>query len=178
MTRETCTRLRSPGRARSCSLSESIAAVPRSEPVPDPGGLSGPEPFYRGGPLPPIPADPPRPGPRPGPIVLEAGKPCKGRRAPADQIKSRQGPARSRQPTLSGSGPPDTIRHPLLGRRSGASGDPGLLAESSIPMIHRSVWARRALLVALAALACEQAWRHGHDYLFADELAAVVPGRI
>ncbi len=45
-------------------------------------------------------------------------------------------------------------------------------------MTSRRKWARRALLVALAALACEQTWRHGHDYVFADRFAEVVPGRI
>ncbi len=45
-------------------------------------------------------------------------------------------------------------------------------------MTSRRKWARRALLVALAALACEQTWRHGHDYLFADRFAEVEPGRI
>ncbi len=45
-------------------------------------------------------------------------------------------------------------------------------------MIARRKWARRALLLGLVALAGEQAWRHGHDYVLADRFAEVEPGRI
>jgi protein-tyrosine phosphatase len=41
-----------------------------------------------------------------------------------------------------------------------------------------SVWARRFLFVALGLLVCQQAWRHGRDYVFADQFAEVVPGKI
>jgi len=34
------------------------------------------------------------------------------------------------------------------------------------------------LVLGLAVLAVEQTWRHGHDYVFADRLAEVEPGRI
>lgn len=40
------------------------------------------------------------------------------------------------------------------------------------------LWTRRALIVGLVALACEQTWRHGHDYVFADQFAEVDPGRV
>jgi protein tyrosine/serine phosphatase len=36
----------------------------------------------------------------------------------------------------------------------------------------------RGLLAALMVVAGQQAWRHGQDYIFADQFAAVVPGRI
>ncbi|WP_435009338.1 protein-tyrosine phosphatase family protein [Tundrisphaera lichenicola] len=42
----------------------------------------------------------------------------------------------------------------------------------------RRKWIRRLLLVGLAVFATEQTWRHGHDYIFADRLAQVEPGRI
>ena len=45
-------------------------------------------------------------------------------------------------------------------------------------MTARRKWVRRGLLLGLAFLAIEQTWRHGHDYIFADRLAEVVPGRI
>ena len=45
-------------------------------------------------------------------------------------------------------------------------------------MTARRKWARRGLILALALLAIEQTWRHGHDYVFADRLAEVEPGRI
>lgn len=45
-------------------------------------------------------------------------------------------------------------------------------------MTSRRKWARGALIVALTVLACEQVWRHGHDYVFADRFAEVEPGRI
>jgi len=45
-------------------------------------------------------------------------------------------------------------------------------------MTARRTWARRLLVLGLVILAGEQAWRHGHDYVFADRLAEVEPGRI
>jgi hypothetical protein len=45
-------------------------------------------------------------------------------------------------------------------------------------MTNRRRWLRRGLLVGFAALATEQAWRHGRDYVFAERFAEVVPGRI
>jgi protein tyrosine phosphatase (PTP) superfamily phosphohydrolase (DUF442 family) len=45
-------------------------------------------------------------------------------------------------------------------------------------MTARRLWARRVLVVGLLALAVEQTWRHGHDYVFADRFAEVEPGRI
>jgi protein-tyrosine phosphatase len=40
------------------------------------------------------------------------------------------------------------------------------------------IWTRRALILGLVALACEQTWRHGHDYVFADQFAEVDPGHV
>jgi hypothetical protein len=37
---------------------------------------------------------------------------------------------------------------------------------------------RWLIATALVAVAAEQAWRHGHDYLFPEKLAEVVPGRV
>jgi protein-tyrosine phosphatase len=45
-------------------------------------------------------------------------------------------------------------------------------------MNRRSVWGRRVLLVAFVVLVCQQAWRHGRDYVFVDQFAVVEPGRI
>src|SRR3954452_12189963 len=45
-------------------------------------------------------------------------------------------------------------------------------------MINRRVWFRRGFLAALAGLAGEQLWRHGRDYVFADQFAVVEPGKI
>ena len=45
-------------------------------------------------------------------------------------------------------------------------------------MMNRRVWVRRGLLAALAGLVGEQAWRHGRDYVFADQFAEVEPGKI
>ncbi len=42
----------------------------------------------------------------------------------------------------------------------------------------RRIWTRRLLVVGLLVLAAQQLWRHGHDYLFAEQFAEVVPGRI
>ena len=45
-------------------------------------------------------------------------------------------------------------------------------------MSKRSIWLRRGLIAALAVVACEPAWRHGHDYVFADQFAVVEPGQV
>jgi hypothetical protein len=45
-------------------------------------------------------------------------------------------------------------------------------------MINRRRWLRRGLLAALGGLAAQQVWRHGHDYVFADQFAVVEPGKI
>ena len=39
-------------------------------------------------------------------------------------------------------------------------------------------WTRRILLIALVALAAEQTWRHGHDYIFAEKFATVEAGKV
>ena len=46
------------------------------------------------------------------------------------------------------------------------------------PMSKPRLWLRRVAVVGLVALACWQIWRHGHDYVFADQFAEVEPGRI
>lgn len=45
-------------------------------------------------------------------------------------------------------------------------------------LTNRRHWLRRVLLGGLAVLVCQQIWRHGQDYIFADRFAEVVPGRI
>ena len=40
------------------------------------------------------------------------------------------------------------------------------------------LWLRRGLIAALVVVACEQAWRHGHDYVFADQFAVVDAGKV
>src|SRR5207253_536047 len=40
------------------------------------------------------------------------------------------------------------------------------------------VWVRRLVLLGLVVLACQQLWRHGQDYVFADKFAVVEPGKI
>jgi hypothetical protein len=45
-------------------------------------------------------------------------------------------------------------------------------------MINRRRWFRRGLLAALGGLTAQQVWRHGHDYVFADQFAVVEPGKI
>jgi hypothetical protein len=42
----------------------------------------------------------------------------------------------------------------------------------------RRGWVRRGILTGLLILACQQVWRHGRDYVFADQFAEVVPGKI
>lgn len=54
------------------------------------------------------------------------------------------------------------------------SEDPALDASRT----NRRRWLSRALVVGLTGLGLHQAWRHGHDYLFADKFAAVEPGKI
>ena len=45
-------------------------------------------------------------------------------------------------------------------------------------MSDRRKWTRRLLVAGLLILVCQQIWRHGHDYVFADRFATVEPGRI
>jgi protein-tyrosine phosphatase len=45
-------------------------------------------------------------------------------------------------------------------------------------MDRRIVWARRGLMIVLAVVICQQIWRHGRDYVFADQFHEVVPGKI
>lgn len=45
-------------------------------------------------------------------------------------------------------------------------------------MSRRRIWTRRILAIVLAVVACQQAWRHGHDYIFADQFATVEAGKI
>lgn len=39
-------------------------------------------------------------------------------------------------------------------------------------------WVRWGVFALLAGIGVEQAWRHGHDYIWPDKLAAVEPGKI
>ena len=45
-------------------------------------------------------------------------------------------------------------------------------------MTNRRTWLRRGLLLGGAVLLGEQAWRHGRDYIIADQFAEIEPGRI
>jgi protein-tyrosine phosphatase len=45
-------------------------------------------------------------------------------------------------------------------------------------MSQRRTWVRRLLVVGLVVLAGEQLWRHGRDYVFADQFETVEPGRL
>jgi hypothetical protein len=45
-------------------------------------------------------------------------------------------------------------------------------------MMNRRVWLRRGMMAGLVGLAAEQLWRHGRDYVFADQFAVVEPGKI
>ncbi len=45
-------------------------------------------------------------------------------------------------------------------------------------MINRRVWIHRGFCAALGGLAGQQLWRHGHDYVFIDQFAVVVPEKI
>jgi hypothetical protein len=42
----------------------------------------------------------------------------------------------------------------------------------------RRVWLRRGLVLALSAVGGQQLWRHGHDYVFADQFAEIEPGKV
>jgi protein tyrosine phosphatase (PTP) superfamily phosphohydrolase (DUF442 family) len=44
--------------------------------------------------------------------------------------------------------------------------------------ITRRRWIQRALLGGLALLVAEQTWRHGHEYIFAEEFAEVEAGKL
>ena len=45
-------------------------------------------------------------------------------------------------------------------------------------MSRRKVWLRYAFGLGLAILACQQVWRHGHDYVFKEKFLVVEPGRL
>ncbi|SIN79732.1 Tyrosine phosphatase family protein [Singulisphaera sp. GP187] len=45
-------------------------------------------------------------------------------------------------------------------------------------MVSRRKWIRRGLVGALGCLTAQQVWRHGHDYVFADQFAVVEPGKL
>lgn len=45
-------------------------------------------------------------------------------------------------------------------------------------MTYPSRWVRRIVLAALGLLLLQQVWRHGRDYVFADQFATVEPGKI
>jgi len=45
-------------------------------------------------------------------------------------------------------------------------------------MSTRRKWVRIAFSIGLAALAAHLIWRHGHDYVFPNQFAEVVPGKI
>jgi protein tyrosine/serine phosphatase len=45
-------------------------------------------------------------------------------------------------------------------------------------MSRRRVWLRRIGLAALLTLVCQQIWRHGQDYVFADKFYAIEPGKV
>src|SRR4051794_5212311 len=42
----------------------------------------------------------------------------------------------------------------------------------------RRAWILRGLAALLGAVGCQQVWRHGRDYVFADRFAVVEPGKI
>src|SRR3954451_12861931 len=45
-------------------------------------------------------------------------------------------------------------------------------------MSRSRVWLRRLAVAAVLALLCQQAWRHGHDYVFADKFYEIEPGKV
>lgn len=45
-------------------------------------------------------------------------------------------------------------------------------------MNHRRLWVRGLLLTGLLVLVCEQIWRHGQDYIFAQRFVEVEPGKL
>lgn len=45
-------------------------------------------------------------------------------------------------------------------------------------MRNRRVWIRGVLIVGLVGLACHQIWRHGHDYVFAEQFAEIEKGKV
>jgi protein tyrosine phosphatase (PTP) superfamily phosphohydrolase (DUF442 family) len=51
-------------------------------------------------------------------------------------------------------------------------------ADATPPPPRRRRRLRRILLIALVGLACEQTWRHGRDYVFAEKFAVVEPGKV
>jgi protein tyrosine/serine phosphatase len=44
--------------------------------------------------------------------------------------------------------------------------------------VWKNKWTRRGVIAVLVVVGCEQAWRHGHDYLWPDKFATVETGRI
>jgi protein tyrosine phosphatase (PTP) superfamily phosphohydrolase (DUF442 family) len=45
-------------------------------------------------------------------------------------------------------------------------------------MSKSELWLRRGIILGLVVLAGWQAWRHGHDYVFIEQFAEVVPGKV
>ncbi len=45
-------------------------------------------------------------------------------------------------------------------------------------MMARRLWWKRGLALALTVFVCQQIWRHGHDYVFADRFAEVESGKV
>lgn len=45
-------------------------------------------------------------------------------------------------------------------------------------MTNRRRWIRRLMVIGLILFGLEQAWRHGHDYVFAENFAVVDDGRV
>jgi hypothetical protein len=45
-------------------------------------------------------------------------------------------------------------------------------------MMSRRAWIQWGFATALSGLAAEQLWRHGRDYIFADQFAVVEPGKL
>ena len=45
-------------------------------------------------------------------------------------------------------------------------------------MSRRRLWLRRLAVTAILALICQQAWRHGNDYIFADKFYEVEAGKV
>src|SRR4051812_38864942 len=45
-------------------------------------------------------------------------------------------------------------------------------------MSRSRLWLRRLAVAAVLALLVQQAWRHGHDYIFADKFYEVEPGKV
>lgn len=59
---------------------------------------------------------------------------------------------------------------------NGTAADTPTATRAPLPRWRRRL--RRILLIALVGFACEQTWRHGRDYVFADKFATVVPEKV